>query len=428
MDKIKIQGGRPLNGQIIIGGAKNSALKLMAACLLTEKTLTLTHVPFLADITTMANLLVSMGVSLSVESGVGNSGRVIKFSADNTGSNKIETTAPYEIVRRMRASVVVMGPILARFGHAKVSLPGGCAIGTRPIDLHLMAFEKMGAEIGLHEGYVEARVKDRLKGAVIEFPKVSVGATENALMAATLASGKTILKNAAREPEISDLANCLNKMGAKISGIDSDTLTIEGVDSLSGATHRVMPDRIEAGTFAAAAAITGGEIELIGITPDIMQATNNALIQAGVKISSSGDKMKFAGNKKILPVDLITEPYPGFATDMQAQIMALMTIADGQSNITENIFENRFMHVPELVRMGADITIHGNTAEVRGVKKLLGAEVMATDLRASVSLVLAGLAAEGETVINRVYHIDRGYERVEEKLSACGAVIERIKG
>jgi UDP-N-acetylglucosamine 1-carboxyvinyltransferase len=420
MDKIRIIGGVPLKGKIVISGAKNAALPLMAASLLTDETLTLSNMPFLADITTMANLLAQHGVTLHTN-GDG-TGRAIALN----GAKVDNFTAPYDMVRTMRASVLVLGPLLARFGEAKVSLPGGCAIGTRPIDLHLKALEKMGAEIKLEDGYVYASVKGRLRGAEIVFEKVTVGATENLLMAASLADGVTVLKNAAREPEVTDLAECLVKMGAHISGIGTDTLTIEGVEKLHGCLHRVVADRIETGTYAAAAAITGGDVELIGARADLMKAVIDKFIEAGVSITETEHGLRVTRTGPIHGIDIMTEPFPGFPTDMQAQMMALLAVADGASMMTETIFENRYMHVPELIRMGARINPHGASAMIRGVAKLTGAEVMATDLRASVSLVIAALAAEGETIIHRVYHLDRGYERLEEKLSACGAKIERI--
>ncbi len=427
MDIIKVNGGVPLKGVIEIGGAKNAALPLMAASILTKECLSLSNIPYLADITTMAALLVNFGVSFTVDGSSedgGHTGRVLSLSA----SDIIDTTAPYDIVRKMRASIVVLGPLLARFGHAKVSLPGGCAIGTRPVDFHLSALEKMGTKITIDEGYINASVDGKLKGAEIEFPVISVGATENIMMAATLADGQTIIKNAAREPEIADLAHCLNKMGADISGIDTHTLIINGVDELHGAYYSVLPDRIEAGTYAIAAAITGGEIELTGISTDILHSTIDMLEKAGVTIIDNEDSIIVRAGKSIKPLNISTAPYPDFATDMQAQFMALICLAEGTSTIQENIFENRYMHVPELQRMGANIHIEGNIATIEGVAKLKAAEVMATDLRASVSLVLAALTAEGETIINRVYHIDRGYERIEEKLSSCGAKIERMRG
>ena len=428
MDKILIRGGVPLRGSVRISGAKNAALPLMAASLLTEDTLVLANIPHLADIATMANLLMQHGVLFNMDgsSTTGEtSGRVLLLNAKDI-TNRV---APYDIVRKMRASVLVLGPLLSRFGEAIVSLPGGCAIGTRPIDLHLSALEQMGASILLKDGYIHATVDGKLKGADIHFDKVSVGATENILMAAVLAEGKTILSNAAQEPEVSDLANCLNVMGANIEGIGTNTLVIQGVESLHGANYPVIADRIEAGTFAVAAIITGGDLELIGISPTIMESIFEKLIQTGAEIIPTEHGIRVRRNvPEITSIDIVTQPYPGFPTDMQAQFMALMTLGNGASLISETIFENRFMHVPELHRMGANITITGHSAMVRGVLSLLGAEVMATDLRASVSLVLAGLAAQGETIINRVYHIDRGYEGIEEKLRACGADIERLRG
>lgn len=427
MDRILIRGGRALHGVIPIGGAKNAALPLMAAALLTDETLALSNLPHLADITTMAKLLAQHGVALHLNGHApdgGHAGRVLEMTAATIAS----TTAPYDLVRRMRASVLVLGPLLARCGEAKVSLPGGCAIGNRPVDLHLKALEALGAEIALEEGYIHARAPKGLKGGHILFSQVSVGATENALMAACLAEGETVIGNAAREPEVGDLAQCLIAMGADISGIGTDTLTVRGQPRLHGARYSVIPDRIETGTYAIAAAITGGDIELTGTRRELIDALADALIDAGVTVSETGRGIRVARNGVPLRgVDVMTEPYPGFPTDMQAQFMALMAVAEGAAMITETIFENRFMHVPELGRMGADVNVHGRSAIVRGKPVLSGAEVMATDLRASVSLVLAGLAAEGETVINRVYHLDRGYERLEEKLAACGAQIERLK-
>jgi len=427
VDKIRIIGGRPLSGSIPISGAKNAALPLMAACLLTEETLTLSNLPYLADVVTMANLLAQHGVALNMQgskSGAGLSvGRVVSLNAGNVN----QFTAPYELVRTMRASVLVLGPLLARFGQARVSLPGGCAIGTRPIDLHLKALEQMGAIIELKDGYINAKVNGRLKGATITFDKVSVGATENILMAACLADGETVLNNAAREPEVSDLAHCLQRMGAQIEGIGSEQLRITGVKALHGCQHHVIVDRIEAGSFMAAAAITGGNVELIGARADLMQAVIETFEHAGVCITPTerGLRVRRAGGR-IQGTDVMTAPYGGFPTDMQAQMMALLCVCEGASMITETIFENRYMHVPELARMGANVVVHGASAMVRGVQNLRGAEVMATDLRASVSLVIAALAAEGETMLHRVYHLDRGYERLEEKLIACGAVIERV--
>src|SRR4051794_18146091 len=436
MDKILIRGGVPLSGTIQIGGAKNATLPLMAASLLTEETLVLTNVPDLADIRTMANLLVQHGVGINfadgapsgsdnVEPGHVEPGHALEVSARHITS----TTAPYDLVRKMRASVLVLGPLVARCGRGRVSLPGGCAIGTRPVDLHLKGLERLGAEVTLSEGYIEARAPKGLRGAEFVFPSVSVGATENLLMAATLAEGETVLINAAREPEITDLAHCLVAMGASIDGIGTDRLTISGVGSLHGARHRVVPDRIETGTYMMAAAATGGEIRLVGGRLDHVEALRRTLDAAGICVSDCGDGIAVRRRNGMLTgIDVMTEPYPGFPTDLQAQIMALMATAEGASMITETIFENRFMHVPELARMGANITVHQASALVRGVKLLTGAPVMATDLRASVSLVIAGLVAAGETVVNRVYHLDRGYERLEEKLSGCGARIERVRG
>jgi len=422
MDKIKIRGGTPLAGEIKISGAKNAALPLMAACLLTDKPLHLINVPDLSDIASMSQLLAQLGVDLQVDK-TSPSSRMSLIA-----QNLFNVTAPYDIVRKMRASFLVLGPLVARAKKACVSLPGGCAIGTRPIDLHLKGLEALGAEITLEGGYVHATAPHGLKGATFTFPLVSVTGTENLLMAATLAEGQTRLINAAREPEIGDLAQCLNEMGAKISGIGTDTLIIEGVKQLEGATHQVIADRIEAGTYAMAAAITNGDVHLKGARLDLIPTVASLLQQAGAKLveGEEGIHVKSAA-KSLQGVDVMTEPFPGFATDLQAQWMALMSIAQGVSMVTETIWENRFMHVPELCRMGANITVHGASALVRGVEHLKGAPVMATDLRASVSLVLAGLVASGETIINRVYHLDRGYEHVEEKLRACGADIERIR-
>lgn len=419
MDRIRIAGGRPLTGEIAIGGAKNAALPLMAASLLTPETLTLVNLPSVADIHAMANLLAELGAKTEKDA----EARTISM----TGDNVTETTAPYDIVRKMRASVLVLGPLLARFGKARVSLPGGCAIGTRPVDLHLKALEQMGAVIELAGGYIDAHVEGRLKGTHILFPSVTVGGTENILMAAALADGETVIANAAREPEVTDLARCLQSMGAQITGIGSDTLHVTGVETLKSATHNIVPDRIETGTYAVAAAITGGDVLLKSAELASNEAVFGHLMRAGVDVVETDGGIRIARkNGRIRGVDVMTEPYPGFPTDMQAQFMALLTLAEGASMITESIFENRFMHVPELLRMGADINVHGASAIVRGVKKLSGAPVMATDLRASVSLVLAGLAADGVTEVNRVYHLDRGYERIEQKLAACGAEIERV--
>jgi len=422
MDKIRIKGGVPLEGVIPIGGAKNAALPLMAASLLTPDTLTLANVPNLADIATMANLLVQHGVTVAVDEADGNGRQVLELSAEHVTS----TTAPYDLVRKMRASILVLGPLLARYGRARVSLPGGCAIGPRPVDLHIKGLQRLGAEVELHGGYIDARAPKGLKGVEIAFPAVSVGATENLLMAATLADGETLLINAAREPEITDLANCLVAMGARIDGIGTDRLSIVGSGRLHGTTHAIIPDRIETGTYVMAAAATDGEVQLTGTRIDLVATLVRTLEGAGVEVSAVADGLKVRRRSRSLEgVDIMTEPYPGFPTDLQAQMMALMASARGASMITETIFENRFMHVPELARMGANITVHGTSALVRGVPCLMGAPVMATDLRASVSLVVAGLVAEGETVINRVYHLDRGYEKIEEKLAACGARIER---
>ena len=427
MDRIRIQGGGRLEGRVPIGGAKNAALPPMAAALLSDERLTLSNLPHLVDIVTLANLLAQHGVAIHMlgdEANEGHAGRVLSLRAENITS----TTAPYELVRKMRASVLVLGPLLAREGKAEVSLPGGCAIGTRPVDLHLKGLQQMGAEIELAEGYIHARAARGLRGAKVVFPFVSVGATENLLMAAALAKGETELANAAREPEVVDLAACLKGMGAKIEGAGTDTIRVQGVDRLHGASHAVVPDRIETGTYAMAAAITGGDLLLEGARRDLIGAMAESLTEAGVTLEEApGGLRVHRRNADLVGVDVMTEPFPGFPTDMQAQMMALMSTAKSACMITETIFENRFMHVPELNRMGANITVHGASAMVRGVEKLVGAEVMATDLRASVSLVLAGLVAEGETIVHRVYHLDRGYERFEEKLAACGARIERLK-
>jgi len=427
MDKIRIRGGRKLDGSIRISGAKNAALPLMTASLLTDETLMLANLPHLADIATLASLLNQHGVRLHMNGEApngGHSGRVLSLTATEITS----TTAPYELVRKMRASVLVLGPLLARCGIAEVSLPGGCTIGSRPVDLHIRGLEQFGAEIEVAGGYVRAHAPKGLSGATITFPTVSVGATENLLMAATLARGETVLKNAAREPEISDLAHCLVAMGAKIDGIGTEAMTVEGVARLNGADYAVMPDRIEAGTYAIAAAMTGGTLELEAARLADIEALAERLREAGATVEArNGGIFVSRANRDLLGVDVQTEPYPGFPTDLQAQFMALMTVADGAAMVTETIFENRFMHVPELRRMGANINLHGGSALVRGVPELTGAPVMASDLRASASLVLAGLVAQGETEVNRVYHLDRGYERMEEKLSAVGADIERVK-
>lgn len=427
MDKIIIRGGQRLSGEIPISGAKNSALTLLPCALLTEEPLTLRNLPRLADIDGFQHLMNQFGISTAIAgSRPEDFGRVMTLEATRITSS----VAPYDLVRKMRASILVLGPMLARDGHAVVSLPGGCAIGARPVDLHLKALEAMGADLDLREGYVHAKAPGgRLKGAVVEFPFVSVGATENALMAATLAKGTTVLKNAAREPEIVDLAQCLRKMGAEIDGEGTSTITIQGVDRLHGATHPVVTDRIELGTYMLVPAIAGGEVECLGGRLDLVGAFAEKLDAAGIEVTETlrGLKVKRRSDR-VRAVDVVTEPFPGFPTDLQAQMMALLCTADGVSVLEEKIFENRFMHAPELMRMGARIDVHGGTATVTGVKRLKGARVMATDLRASVSLILAALAAEGETVVSRVYHLDRGYERVEEKLRACGAQIERIAG
>ena len=427
MDRIRIRGGQPLRGEIPISGAKNAALKVMAASLLTEGTLTLSNLPHLADITTLCNVLAQHGVRISLnglDGNGGHAGRVLELTASEITS----TRAPYDLVRKMRASVLVLGPLVARAGHAEVSLPGGCAIGTRPVDLHIKGLTALGAEVELREGYIHAKAPKGLRGAEVVFPVVSVGATENVLMAATLAKGVTRIVNAAREPEVGDLAQCLIAMGAQIEGIGTDALTVTGVDKLHGAAHTILPDRIEAGTYAMAGAITGGEVELVGARIDHLRAMIEVLAWAGIEFLETERGLRVRrGEGTLRGVDVMTEPFPGFPTDLQAQFMALMSTAEGASMITETIFENRFMHVPELCRMGANINVHGASAMVRGQARLTGAEVMATDLRASVSLVLAALAAEGESIVNRVYHLDRGYEGLEAKLSACGAQIERLK-
>ncbi len=422
MDRIWIKGGRPLRGDIQISGAKNAALPLMTAALLSDQGLLLRNVPDLHDIATMSGLLARLGVAIEPRD---EGAAVPDFLL--TAAKIADTCAPYDLVRKMRASILVLGPLLTREGRATVSLPGGCAIGTRPVDLHLMGLEAMGAKIELKEGYIHASAACGLKGAEVAFPKVSVGATENLMMAAALAKGTTRLINAAREPEIVDLGRCLQAMGAKIEGLGREVIEIEGVDRLHAAEHHVVADRIEAGTYAMAAAMTGGEICLLGGRVDDMRSTADVLERAGVELTQSnlGVTAKRA-NGRLVGVDVMTEPYPGFPTDLQAQYMALMTTAGEAAMITETIFENRFMHVPELTRMGANITVHGASALVRGQERLTGAQVMATDLRASVGLVLAALIADGETTVNRVYHLDRGYERVEAKLAACGAEIQRL--
>lgn len=424
MDRILIRGGNRLSGQIPISGAKNAALTLMPCALLTDEPLTLRNLPRLADADSFGHLLNELGASTAIEgTRPSDFGRVMTMRAGRLTS----TVAPYDIVRKMRASILVLGPLLGRAGEATVSLPGGCAIGNRPIDLHLKALEAIGAEIEVAAGYVKATAPGgRLSGGRYRFPVVSVGATENVLMAAVMAKGVTVLENAAREPEIVDLCNLLVAMGAEIGGIGTETLEIQGKDRLHGATYKVMPDRIEAGSYACAAAITGGDVELLGASAEDMRATLDALVEAGVTVEEKKSGVRIAASSKLQPLTLSTAPFPGFATDMQAQFMAMQCNADGASVFTETIFENRYMHVPELARMGANIEVHGRTAVVRGVDKLTGAQVMATDLRASMSLIIAGLIADGETQVSRVYHLDRGYERLEEKLQAVGADIERV--
>src|SRR5689334_1196819 len=427
MDRIRIVGGKPLHGTIPISGAKNATLPLMIASLLTDDTLVLENVPRLADVTLLQHILSNHGVDVMVKGkrpgDDEHRGQTLHISA----ARIVDTTAPYELVSKMRASFWVVGPLLARMGEAKVSLPGGCAIGTRPVDLLIMALERLGAQIEIDGGYVIARAKSGLKGGEINFPKVTVGGTHTALMAASLANGTTLIENAAREPEIKDVADCLNKMGAKISGAGTSQIVIEGVSKLHGARHRVLPDRIETGTYAMAVAMTGGDVMLEHARAELLQEGLDVLAAAGLEYNETNRGLRVARNGGALePVEVTTEPFPGFPTDLQAQLMALMTRASGTSRITETIFENRFMHVQELARFGARIHLDGETATIEGVDRLKGAPVMATDLRASVSLVIAALAAEGETMVNRVYHLDRGFERLEEKLARCGAVIERI--
>jgi UDP-N-acetylglucosamine 1-carboxyvinyltransferase len=427
MDRIRIVGGNTLNGTIPISGAKNAALPLMIAGLLTEETLILDNVPRLADVAQLQRILGNHGVDITaVGKRTGDSkyrGQTLRISA----ADIIDTTAPYDLVSRMRASFWVVAPLLARMHEAKVSLPGGCAIGTRPVDLLIMALEKLGAEIDIDAGYVVAKAPGGLRGGEIDFPKVTVGGTHVALMAATLAKGTTVISNAACEPEVSDVAECLTKMGARITGAGTPRIVVEGVGALHGARHTVLPDRIEAGTYAIATAMTGGDVQLSGARPELLQSALDVLTEAGAEISVNDDGIRIRRNGNgIKPVQVATAPFPGFPTDLQAQLMALMARAQGASEITETIFENRFMHVQELARLGARISLDGETARIEGISTLRGAPVMATDLRASVSLVIAGLAAEGETMVNRVYHLDRGFERLEEKLKACGAAIERI--
>jgi UDP-N-acetylglucosamine 1-carboxyvinyltransferase len=427
MDRIRIVGGQRLSGAIPISGAKNATLPLMIASLLTEDTLILDNVPHLADVGQLQRILGNHGVDVMIAGKRPgedpNNGRTLHISAKNI----VDTTAPYELVSKMRASFWVVAPLLARTGEAKVSMPGGCAIGTRPVDLLIMALDQLGADIEIEGGYVIARAKKGLRGGEINFPKVTVGGTHTALMAAALARGTTVIENAAREPEIGDVADCLNKMGARISGAGTSRIVIEGVPKLHGARHSVLPDRIETGTYAFAVAMTGGDVLLQNARPELLQAALDVLARTGTTVTPTNEGVRIARNGAGLrPVDVTTAPFPGFPTDLQAQLMALMTRAQGTSHITETIFENRFMHVQELARLGADIHLDGQTATIEGVERLKGAPVMATDLRASVSLVIAALAAEGETTVNRVYHLDRGFERLEEKLGACGAAIERI--
>jgi UDP-N-acetylglucosamine 1-carboxyvinyltransferase len=427
MDRIRIVGGNELNGSIPISGAKNAALPLMIASLLTDETLTLDNVPHLADVEQLTRILGNHGVDYSVNGRREAQGSAYARTVNFTARNIVDTTAPYELVSKMRASFWVIGPLVARMGRARVSLPGGCAIGTRPVDLFIDGLRALGVEIDIDEGYVDARAPKGLVGGRYVFPKVSVGATHVLMMAATLARGQTVLESAAREPEIVNLAECLNAMGAKVSGAGTPTIVIDGVASLSGATHRVIPDRIETGTYAMAVAMTGGDVILEGARADLLDAALDTIGQTGTEIIrlDNGIRVRRKGGV-IRPADITTAPFPGFPTDLQAQFMGLMTRAQGRSRITETIFENRFMHVQELARLGARITLAGQTAIVDGVERLRGAPVMATDLRASVSLVIAGLAAEGETIVNRIYHLDRGFERLEEKLSGCGAVVERL--
>jgi UDP-N-acetylglucosamine 1-carboxyvinyltransferase len=429
MDRIRIVGGRRLNGTIPISGAKNATLPLMIASLLTEETLTLDNVPRLADVVLLERILGNHGVDIMT------SGKRAGETADNgqtlhiSAATIVDTTAPYDLVSRMRASFWVLAPLLARMGEAKVSLPGGCAIGTRPVDLLIMAMDRLGAQVDIDGGYVVAKAPRGLKGGEIVFPKVTVGGTHTAIMAAALANGTTVIENAAREPEIGDVADCLNKMGARISGIGTSRIVIEGVSKLHGARHAVLPDRIETGTYAMAVAMAGGDILLQNARPELLQAALDVLTISGVTVTPTNEGIRIARNGEHLdPVEVTTAPFPEFPTDLQAQLMALMTRARGTSHIVETVFENRFMHVQELARLGARIQLDGERATIEGVEQLKGAPVMATDLRASVSLVIAALAAEGETIVNRVYHLDRGFERLEHKLGRCGAAIERLSG
>ncbi len=429
MDRIRVNGGKPLHGRIAISGAKNAALPLMIASLLTEDMLVLDNVPRLADVNLLQRILGNHGVDVMISGKRPGEAEYTGQTLSISAARIVDTTAPYELVSRMRASFWVIAPLVARMGEARVSMPGGCAIGTRPVDLLIMAIERLGAQIDIEAGYVIARAPNGLRGAEIVFPKVTVSGTHTAVMAASLADGTTVIENAAREPEIADVASCLNKMGARISGAGSSRIVIEGVSKLNGARHSVIPDRIETGTYAIAVAMASGDVLLEHTRPELLQSALDVLREAGVTIQSTNEGIRVARDGGGLrPVEVTTAPFPGFPTDLQAQLMALMTRARGTSRITETIFENRFMHVQELVRLGAHIQLDGDTATIEGVERLKGAPVMATDLRASVSLVIAALAAEGETMVNRVYHLDRGFERLEDKLSACGADIERIRG
>jgi UDP-N-acetylglucosamine 1-carboxyvinyltransferase len=429
MDRIRIVGGRPLHGTIPISGAKNATLPLMIASLLTDQTLILDNVPRLADVAQLQRILSNHGVDIMVPGKRPGESQQNGHTLHIIASRIVDTTAPYDLVSTMRASFWVIAPLVARMGEARVSMPGGCAIGTRPVDLLIMALERLGAQIDIEGGYVLARAKNGLKGGDIKFPKVTVSGTHTALMAAVLARGTTVIENAAQEPEIGDVADCLNKMGARVSGIGTSRLIVEGVSRLGGARHSVLPDRIETGTYAMAVAMTGGDVLLEGARPELLQRALDVIKQTGAEITVTNNGIRVQRNGAgIAPVEVTTAPFPGFPTDLQAQLMALMTKANGTSHITETIFENRFMHVQELARLGADIQLNGETATIAGVAKLKGAPVMATDLRASVSLVIAALAAEGETMVNRVYHLDRGFERLEEKLGNCGAAIERVSG
>ncbi|GGE31609.1 UDP-N-acetylglucosamine 1-carboxyvinyltransferase [Agaricicola taiwanensis] len=429
MDRIRIRGGAPLNGMIPISGAKNAALPLMVASLLTAETLVLENVPRLADVAALKRILSNHGVDIAIQGKRPGETTLTGQTLKLTAGTIIDTTAPYELVSTMRASFWVLAPLIARMGEARVSLPGGCAIGTRPVDLHLMALSHLGAAIEIDAGYVVASAPSGLRGGEIRFPKVSVGATHTALLAAVLADGETVIENAAREPEVVDLADCLTKMGARIEGAGTSTITIKGVPALHGATHTVIPDRIETGTYALAVAMAGGDVLLDGARADLLDSALDVMRAAGATVENTNRGIRVARNGHgLAPVEVTTEPFPGFPTDLQAQLMAITTRAGGVSRITETIFENRFMHVQELARLGADIRLDGQNAFITGVSKLKGAPVMATDLRASVSLVIAGLVAEGETVVNRIYHLDRGFEQLEMKLAACGAEIERISG